>query len=316
MYNIAIIGLGSIGKRHLESILKSSMPLKIYIVDSDNVAIETARIMDKERIISGENIDILPKTLELAIIATSSSPRRKVFEQLVLHSKVKYIIFEKILFQRVEDYYEVDKILQVNNIKAWVDCPRREFENYQIIKKELQNADYFTFDLTGGEWGFACNVIHLLDLIQYLSGGQNLKIEEVDLFPIIIESKRKGYKELFGRISGQVGKCRYFTINCYPKSKLPELINIAADNCRYVISEGQNKMWYMSEKNNWIIEEKHFEYPFISQISQKIVENILLNGKCNLSEYNESMQLHLEFLKPLIKFFEDNGMEKGICPIT
>ena len=32
-WNIAVIGCGALGKRHLESILKSELPLKVYCVD-------------------------------------------------------------------------------------------------------------------------------------------------------------------------------------------------------------------------------------------------------------------------------------------
>lgn len=316
MYNIAIIGIGAIGKRHLESILKLKMPLNIYIVDNDKVAIETARILDEKYIIGGESVDILPKMLDIAIIATSSRPRRKVFEQLVTHSKVKYIIFEKVLFQRVEDYYEVDKILQENNIKAWVDCIRREMVLYQEIRKYIENSNYFTFNLTGGNWGLACNGIHFLDLIQFLANEKFLTVDEVHLLPMISESKRHGYKEVYGRISGQAGKCKHFNINCYSESNMPFMIDIEANDFRCMVIEGQNQMWYMSEKDGWTMIQKQIEAPMVSKLSQIAVENILMTGNCNLTRYEESMQLHLEFIKHLIKFFEDNGMEKGICPIT
>ena len=42
MYNIAIIGVGALGKRHLESILKSELPLQIYVVDNHKEAVNEA----------------------------------------------------------------------------------------------------------------------------------------------------------------------------------------------------------------------------------------------------------------------------------
>lgn len=46
------------------------------------------------------------------------------------------------------------------------------------------------------------------------------------------------------------------------------------------------------------------------------MEDILLKGESRLTKFDISARLHLEFIKPLIKFFEENGMEEGKCPIT
>lgn len=53
-----------------------------------------------------------PHEIELVVIATSSNMRRIVFEQLIDHAFVKYILFEKVLFQRKEDYYFVQEKLK------------------------------------------------------------------------------------------------------------------------------------------------------------------------------------------------------------
>ena len=56
--------------------------------------------------------------------------------------------------------------------------------------------------------------------------------------------------------------------------------------------------------------------PYQSQMTQYVIEDILLKGTCKLTTYEESSRMHLEFIKPLIEFFEKHGMEKGLCPIT
>ena len=56
--------------------------------------------------------------------------------------------------------------------------------------------------------------------------------------------------------------------------------------------------------------------PYQSQMTQYVIEEILTNKTSRLTSFNDSSRLHLEFIRPLIKFFEKNGMETGICPIT
>lgn len=316
MYNIAIIGVGALGKRHLESVLKSELPCQVYVVDSSKEALDAVSVSSEREIFCGQDVSILPEEIEVAIIATSSAVRRKVFEQMISRSKVKNIIFEKVLFQRKEDYFEVEKQIQEKGIKAWVNCARREFESYINLKKIVDKSDCFTFHLAGGNWGLGCNGIHMLDLVQFLSDSINCRIDELNLLPIVEESKRKGYKEIFGTITGKCGKCQAFSIACFKDSTLPMYMELAGDNFRAVVMEGSRKLLLMQADNEWKVEEKEFSIPYQSQLTQKVIESIIQGGICNLPKYEEAMKLHLLYIEPLIRFFEEQGLEKGLCPIT
>ena len=156
----------------------------------------------------------------------------------------------------------------------------------------------------------------MLDLVEYLSGSDECEIKNVNLLPVIKESKRKGYKEIFGSISGICGKCESFSISCFKESSLPMQIVLSGNNFRCVISEGQKKMALMREENDWEMEEKEFQIYYQSQLTQGVVERIITDGTCILPEYKVAMKLHLAYIEPLIAFFENQGLEKGICPIT
>lgn len=318
MYNIAIIGMGALGKRHLEALLKAEMKLSLYIVDNNRLAVEDIMAGNKKDIVCGGSVDVLPKCIDVAIIATPSAVRKEVFKSLITHSVVKNIIFEKVLFQTKEDYYEAERLLREKNIRAWVNCARRECDSYWKIREMLKDSKSFTVNITGGEWGLGCNGIHMLDLVEFLDGREKEKciIHEANILPVIKESKRKGYKEVYGTISGSCGRCELFALSCFRDSKLPMHIEIAADNFKCIIAEGKRKFILMHQKNEWKAEEMDFEILFQSQLTHKVVENILKNGQCRLPDYHDSMKLHLTYIEPLIKFFEECGMEKGICPIT
>lgn len=243
MYSIAIIGTGALGKRHLESVLKTNLPCEIYAVDNDKNSLESVTAFSGNKVVCGQDTDILPKKLDVVIIATSSASRKYVFEQAVSHSEIKYIIFEKVLFQKIEDYYAVEKLLRIKKIKSWVNCVRREWDSYISLKKIIDRSSYFTCNVSGGNWGLACNCIHLLDLIQFLSGSRNCKLDDINLTPVIVESKRKGYKEVFGAVTGSNGKCQAFSIACFKDSSLPMQIELSGDNFKAVIMEDTKKCY-------------------------------------------------------------------------
>lgn len=316
MYQLAIIGVGALGKRHLESVLKSEIPIKVYVVDNNKETVDEAVALSGGRATGLTEVGLLPKILDIVIIATSSAVRRMVFEELTGHCRVQNIVFEKVLFQRMEDYFAVEKELEQQEIRAWVNCARREYDSYRELKKAVDKCSRFSLWVAGGDWGLGCNGIHMLDLIEYFGGIGKCEITNVNLVPVVEESKRKGYKEIFGTVAGICGKCEAFSITCFQGSTLPMKIGISGDNFQCVISEGEKKIQVMRAENSWEIEEKGFLINYQSELTQKVVESILENGTCRLPDYRQAMNLHLKYIKPLISFFEDQGEERGLCPIT
>lgn len=316
--NIAVIGLGNLGKRHLQSLLNSKRKWDIYGIDNNVEVLANLRQMyiDKNNLKIGKELDIIPDHLDVVIIATSSNVRREIFEKLIECSSVEYIIFEKVLFQRVEDYYYVQECLEKNNIRAWINCPRREQPIHKKLYEEIKHNHTFEMHIYGGEWGLACNLIHMLDLIEWYAGATS-KISNLLLENCIVDSKRKGFKEIYGSFIGTCGKCNNWSISCQKDSNYPLSIEIIGDYlaCKIIEEKGFLRISYANKQ--WEEEEREFVFYYQSQMTQEIVERILDTAECNLPSFNESMGTHLNIIIPLIEFFEKNGMEeKGVCPIT
>ena len=75
-------------------------------------------------------------------------------------------------------------------------------------------------------------------------------------------------------------------------------------------------MILMTEENRYELIEKDFDIPYQSQMTQYVMEDILLTGDSRLAKYDVSSRLHLEFIMPLMNFFRENGWEDESCPIT
>ncbi|MBP3817416.1 MAG: Gfo/Idh/MocA family oxidoreductase [Butyrivibrio sp.] len=318
MYNIGVIGVGSLGKRHLESLCNSKLELNIYCYDINEHALDDFESKSKYNIYISiiKSFSQLPKVMDFVIFAMTSKGRREVFDQLLANCYVKNILFEKVLFQKIEDYEHVNQRLNELNIKAWVNCSRRQMDSYQDLRKRLEHAKEMRIAISGGEWGLACNAIHEIDLVEFLSGSRETFIENMSLLPVVAESKRHGYKEVYGSLEGRSGKCSYFSISCMKDTQVPCIVTISTDVGHYIIFENEQKMVYMEKDSGYTRKEQDFIIPYQSQMSQYVMEDILLNGDCRLAEYDVSKRLHLEFIKPLIKFFNDNGWENQSCPIT
>lgn len=316
MYNIVVIGVGALGKRHLQSIMNSKYDMKIYCIDPYEHALdgflEENKGENKDMFFS-TNIDIVPKEVDFALFSMSSNGRREMFERLIERASVKYVVFEKVLFQKVEDYYVVEKKLQEHNIKAWVNCARRIQDCWIDLKKEIDTTEIFEYHMSGGRWGMACNVIHMLDVIAYLAGCDDIILLDLNLKNEIIESKRKGYKEFFGAVIGKCGKCKNFSISCYD-TDLYGIIDIITPVYRYRINEAIGECLKITVDGQVI--EKKFTMKLQSQLTETYIESLFETGRLALTSFEESMKIHLSLIEPLTDFFVRNGMEERLCPIT
>lgn len=322
MYNIAIIGSGQLGSRHLQGTKTANLELSIEVVDSN---IESLKMAEKRYNEIKENsyqkcirflssINELSEELDLVIIATSSTPRFSITKELIKKKKVKNILFEKVLFQNEDFFHEVQDLLKYNNIKAWVNCPRRMYDFYNTIKKELRHEDKIIFTVSGGEWGLGCNSIHFIDIISYLTGETEYSLITNGLNKKIYSSKRPGYVEFCGILSGFTMGGDIFSFTSIENASIPTLLSINTKNKKFIIDEINGIICSVTD-NKWNIQK--IQVPYQSQLTGKITEDILSNEDIKLTRYDESMKLHLPFISSLLSFYNSiTGANTKNCPIT
>jgi len=315
MRNIAVIGLGNIGKRHVQALLEYTEEFTIYGVDTNPEALNSAG-NDLEGVKLLNKIDELPELLDFCVIATSSATRRKIFECVTEHSKIRNILFEKVLFQKVQDYKEVYKALKERQINAWVNCARRENSCYIDLKDSFKDEKWKYFSVTGGDWGLSCNGIHMIDLIQYLTGSEEVHFSPALLIPGIYDSKRSGYKEMYGTISGTCGENVLFQISCTKDAVTPMMFVLNSDNVQLVIEEGKKKIHIAKREENWQWVTMDFHTDYQSQLTGRVAKSILDKGICKLTTYETALNTHKSYIEMWLKEFKLQGWESDVCPIT
>lgn len=208
--SILIVGLGSVGKFHLISILRSKKKLDITLVDSSNKALNDSYIIFKENknhhrhnLNLIDNINAINEKYDIALLAVSSDVRFKIFKKINSISKIKFFILEKFLFQKISEYNLTKKIINEKKIKVWVNCIRRTFKIYKDIKRNKKKNEKFDIHLKGKEWGLACNSIHFIDLFCWLNNYRHVDLQNELLHNKIFNSKRNGYIEFYGTVLGK-----------------------------------------------------------------------------------------------------------------
>lgn len=320
MYNVVIIGAGQLGSRHLQAIKATRHECYIWVVDScvDSLA-KSKSIYDgttaNPNIIEIEfvqDLNDVPNHIDFLLISTGSGPRFVIFKFITDRCEVKNVVFEKVLFQKMDYYEETALILEKKNIKAWINTPRRMWEFYRKVRPLFLGIPAHMF-MVGGNWGLGCNAIHFIDLYAYLTGDTSYKIDINGLNCGLYESKRAGYKEINGFLHCSFSKGGSLLLDSSIDDLKP-ILTITNAKVTFSISEVGKKCWIQDANGERIVS---FDVPFQSQLTNLVLDDILDNGTCLLPTYKESDKLHRPFIKGVLDFMNnDLGIGTDICPLT
>ena len=322
MLQIAIIGAGNLGGRHLQGLAGLHHECEIHLVDPCRESLATARerwaeLPANPRICGLRDhgdVSSLPKHLELVIVATTSDVRLAVIRKLIDRAEVRYLLLEKVLFPRLAEYEEASEILRRSNVRAWVNCARRLFDVYARAREEFRAGKLIHMDVAGGNWGLGCNGIHFLDMMAFMAGEIPGRFNTSGLSPGTIPAKRPGFVEFSGTIAAMTSGCT-ISLTAHGTSAARHLVTLRGENLSYVIDELAGRYWKLDGTGAWTAGV--FQIPLQSQMTGKVANQILATGECGLPEYEESSQVHQPFLQALINHLDPGRMhDAAACLIT
>ena len=326
MIHCTIIGAGQIGSRHLQALCHLESPTRIDLVDPSEKSLQRARDRYEEVISPNKqdvelfchnSLDGLPGTLDLVIVATNSDVRAKIIRSVIQKRLVKNLILEKLLFQRIGQYIEVNNFLKESSIPTWVSCWMRTTDLFKQIKSALNLNDSIQMKIEGSQWGMGTNSIHYMDLLSYFTECSDFNFVEVCLKNKVLDAKRHGFKEFVGRLKGQNSRGDSLDLICKDEEEGPITIKIRNGLEKYLLVTDFVSPVDFKSSNKLASQIGKVTLPYQSEMTHIWVNDILLKGSCDLPTYSNSMALHLELIRTFIGHLEKITGEKiEACPIT
>jgi hypothetical protein len=187
---------------------------------------------------------------------------------------------------------------------------------YKYIKSKIGKGELITYMVFGGDWGLACNSIHFIDNMAFLSQETQF-VYDYSGITSVIESKRKGYVEFTGTFICRQPNSSELILHSREASNAKLRIQILSDNYAWSIDEAGGMMVESSKYEDWNETTKQIKIPYQSELSNILAKQILLEGKCDLTSFNESMELHVGMLSSFIDLYNlKTGQNFNYCPIT
>lgn len=314
---VLISGTGQLGSRYLQGLVKCRLPLRIYVQD----VFEDALVRAEQRWIEagGEkcehelsfvtSVEELPKQAEIAIVATTADVRPDLICKIAHHADVRFWVLEKVLAQSEQGLDEIVTHVESGD-GAWVNTPRRMIPWHKQIKSQLGLGRPLMLRFEGGLWGLACNAVHYLDLLAWLTDEALEDINTESLDSAWFESKRPGNWEISGTLEATFSRGSRAILSAREGQDLAPL-QLSDGTLSWSINEVGGK----AERSDGIKVPGRMSYQ--SEMSAELVERIIESESCDLPTLDESVALHRIFLRRMLEHWKQAGHPAStIVPIT
>jgi hypothetical protein len=317
-YSLLIVGAGQLGSRYLEGLVSSKLNLEITVVDPASESLERARSRWIQQ--GGQEsshdirwLELLPSDLnqvDVALIVTSSKGRTNLIEKIANAIKVRYWVLEKVLAQSSEELRVIQSVL-AGSEGAWVNTPRRMMAWHNSLKESFAGHGPLDVSYSAGLWGLACNSIHFIDLIVWWSRESLVSVDTSGLDHNWQESKRVGYFEITGELVAEFSGGSVLRLQSREgASSHPLKIQLAGGAVWEIDEPAGTARSVAGEKRGGQVE-------FQSQLSGRLVDDILQRGECDLPALEESCAMHAIFLDAmLLHWNRSQNRNDDLVPIT
>ena len=304
MLNFLIIGGGNLGFRYAEGIFKIREKFKLTIIDKSHRRLEflkqklTPEISNSNNKLELLTEIIIPRQFDLAIVSTNSDVRFKIFNEYNNTHSIRYWILEKVLSPSLK---ELSLFPKNNNI--WVNTFLRSLKLFSQIKNKISTNNVL-IEVTGGNWGLACNAIHYIDLASWIFNKMPHSINNDNLLENWFPSKREGFFEINGVL----------LVKFSGDNNLMIKSNDSKEELKIVLRDKTNTYTYNLISGDYQInmeKKDSIPIPFQSDMTADIINEILESGNSSLAPIDESIFMH----ELLIKAFKSNWEQNNLRDI-
>ena len=272
--NIVLIGLGHIGKRHLQALDRLNTIDHLFCFDTNKMAWKDVELFCSQNNLRFKNLQRLDSLESAArhidhrtivIVATTAKARIDILLK-VIRPKPLAILAEKPLCQYAADYRRLTSAAKKYKVPKFINFPRHVYSVYQHITQELKQAENASFTVVFSG-GMSCNGIHFFELATWLLGAQTFKIlySSVDKD---FAAKRKGFRDFSGEIIVRINEKHLCIFKCHKKESAFAL-SVQEGNKEFRVYETEKKM--IVHRHPRILSQKKIELPLISQLTDRIV---------------------------------------------
>lgn len=316
--SLLLVGAGQLGSRYLQGFVASESELEITVVDPSLESLQTAksrwieaggdRCSHEVRWLGSLPADL--KRVDIALIVTSSKGRASLIKKIANTIQVSYWVLEKHLAQSASELNLI-QLATANSLGCWVNLPRRLMKWHSLLKAQFAEIGPLHVSVSTGLPELAGNCIHFIDLVSWWTGEQLRSVDTTFLGKDWFPAKRPRYYEIDGELTVRFSGGSTLIVREGPKWPVMSM-RISTLNAEY---------WEVDENLGTAIAPSKECFRGVlelqSSISGRLVDEILLRGKCDLPTLHESAATYTIFLDAMLAHWNRaQNRNDDLVPIT
>lgn len=320
--NVAIIGCGQLGRRHIQGLGLSSFEINVHVYDTSKDSLKTCARFAEEitddirnlQLSYFDNIQTLAaasSSFDLVIVSSTATGRPSQIKILKSLLQSASWLLEKPICQSPD---EIDELLKLtNDMVIWVNHFRRLIPCYQTLKSDYFYGQSMDVTFSGREVGIGCNISHFIDFMNYMTGAIPVKADISGLSKRWHVSKRLGFKEINGEIKLQFSDGSSMRVISDEK--------LSGFMISGVFKRSGKKFLIDEDKGIAVHDEELIEIgkiPFQSELTGKLFDQIKQQGECNLTPLFIAANCYRVVISKLLEHWKSTteGQNDSKVPLT
>ena len=309
-----VVGAGKLGSYHLQGLAKISENALIDVYDISEKSLQMAnKMLSEVNSISRHQIRFLNDLQNLrddyvlGINATTSGFR--LDSVIKTGHLAENWILEKVLTQNVSQIDAIEEHF-TSDQNVWVNLIMREFPWLQEAQLQIKKSKLLNYETCGVDWSLACNAIHHLDLIGWLSEAQLISLDCDQLDDSWFDSKRKDHFEILGTINA-----------IYSNGTTASLTSLPLGNDRISTLTTEKNIWQLDEIAGEIKSSDGLLYKGVferqSNITTQLADTVINHRTLNLPKLDYAANMHRIFIKAMLDHWNKCQItNSNFVPIT
>jgi len=178
--NIAVVGIGVMGRRHLEIIRNLGLRL-VGICDARPEALREAQ--DKFQlpaaVLYTDARRMLAETKPEALIVSTTASSHCLYTCLGAEHGARYILCEKPMGISIEECDRMIETCAAHGVKLAINHPIRYMEQYREAKRIVQSPEFgglSSIAVITGNCGVSMNGVHYFEMFRYMNGEPPVEV--------------------------------------------------------------------------------------------------------------------------------------------
>ena len=207
--NVAVIGCGQLGRRHIQGLGKSSQKIMVHVYDIAPESLDFCKAFVTDVAADISNLEFtfyndlvrLGSAIakyDLIIVASTADERHTLLGQLISLAQSRHWLIEKPLSQSPAELDKLTAMLPKNGV--WVNHFRRVVTWHQNLQLVFSCKKINQITVKSSYIGIGCNISHFVDLVEYWTSQTPVTVDVSGLDDEWHDSKRPGFKEISGTL--------------------------------------------------------------------------------------------------------------------